>query len=32
MGTVARLHKSVVHGCRHVAGWYIFVHGDMYVA
>ena len=41
MGTVARLHKSAVHGCMHksavhgcmhAAWWYIFVHGNMYVA
>ena len=29
MGTVARLHKSAVHGCMHAAWWYIFVHGNM---
>ena len=32
MGTVARLHKSTVYECMHAAGWYIFVHGNMYVA
>ena len=32
MGTVARSHKSSVHGCMHAAWWYIFVHGNMYVA
>ena len=26
MGTVARLHKSAVHGCMHAACWYIYMY------